>query len=99
MMQCQSMTQPPSPDMPGPRPKRDRSDRLANCEFDIEPAFIHLMDVAHTAGWTLAEVAIAIATLAETYLLGPAAKEEIGCDFKAMVEDVKQVGRPGPIAF
>jgi hypothetical protein len=56
-------------------PEQDIADRIAECGFDLEPGFLLLMDKAAEAGWTRAEIAIAIASLAENYVLGRAARE------------------------
>lgn len=60
--------------MKGPGHEQDITDRISECGFDLELGFLLLMDKAAEAGWTRAEIAIAIASLAENYVLGRAAR-------------------------
>lgn len=56
----------------GPDPGQDISDRLLDCEFQLEPHFLELIARAGAVGWRPTEIAMALSGLADNFLLGQA---------------------------
>lgn len=76
--------------MIGPKEGCDTTDRLLDCECDIEQSFLVLMNSAVAAGWTRAEAAVAVTSLADNYLLSRVAHARIAQDIRNAVANIKK---------
>ncbi|GLS18747.1 hypothetical protein GCM10007874_17640 [Labrys miyagiensis] len=85
--------------MCGPKCNLDISDRISECEFDLETAFLELVDQAVGAGWTRTEATIAITGLADNFMLGLAENEHMGVEIAHALENMKRPGYRGPRDF
>jgi len=74
----------------GPDPAQDISDRLLDCEFQLEPHFLELIARAGAVGWKPTEIAMALSGLADNFLLGQAENVEIGNLLKRAMRDHRQ---------
>lgn len=58
------------PNVSPPRYKLGHPDYQLECEFQMEPAFLAIIDAAEAAGWDPVTVARAMKSLATNYMLG-----------------------------
>jgi len=80
----------------GPQPEIEllggMSDRIEQCEADLEPLLLQLMDKAIAAGWNRAEAAIAVTSLADNYLLCQISIDDTRKRISAAVENARRPG-------
>lgn len=62
--------------VPPPRCAPDHPDYQIECEFQMEPSFLAVVDAAEEAGWDPTVVARAMKSLATNYMLGREANAE-----------------------
>ncbi len=74
----------------GPKDGYDTSDRLSDCECDIEQTLFGLMETAVAAGWTRAEVAIAVTNLADNYLLSRVVSSQTAQELRRAITQLKK---------
>jgi hypothetical protein len=55
--------------MKGPKHERDYEDRGLDCQFDLEPEFVALVDTAISAGWPHVEALNGLFELARSHLI------------------------------
>lgn len=74
----------------GPTAHQDISDRILDCEFDLEPLFMELLDKASTVGWTRAEAALALCGLGDNWLLAQVANAKTAEDIKKALNNLRK---------
>jgi len=65
-------------------------DRIEQCEADLEPLLLELMDMAILAGWNRAEAAIAVTGLADNYLLCQVSIEDARRRIRTAVQNARR---------
>lgn len=83
----------------GPRPSMDISDRIGECEFDLETAFVALVDEAVATGWKPTEVTMAITGLADNYMLGLAENRRLADKLAFVLRNMRRPGFGGARDF
>lgn len=81
--------------MCGPKCNLDISDRISECEFDLETHFLELIDQAVSVGWTRTEATIALTGLADNYMLGLAENEHMAAEISHALQNMKRPGFDG----
>ena len=76
----------------GPNSSGNITNRIEECAFDLEPAMLHLIHDAVNTGWSRAEVAMAITSLSDNYLLSVVSNEAVD---HLIQEAIDQTRRPG----
>jgi hypothetical protein len=71
--------------MHGPKPGTQMSDRILECQEDIERAFLAVVAEARVAGWTHLEACLALTELADNRVLGHTANEETNKQIRDLI--------------